>query len=161
MRSSILNQLTVEDIKEIHSAMESVDSEGDFYGMDFVKSETEPVFFDNDPEEYCRRVLGYLKQVKDYRPLCKDRYPQLVEAAEYVTNSTFVPTSRTASNAFIKCMIAHRLHEERYSYSEIGRTIGLSHATVIYYVNKMNDMMSLPKMFESEISEYEAFKSNL
>ena len=146
MRSNILNQLTVEDIKEIYETTDQILQQGAFW---------------ESWDALYRTVLRKLKEVKDYRPLCNDRYPTLVEAAEYVTNSTFVPTSRTASNAFIKCMIAHRLHEERYSYSEIGRTMGLSHATVIYYVNKMNDMMSLPKMFESEITEYEAFKSNL
>ena len=94
-------------------------------------------------------------------PPCKDRYPSLVKSAEYVTSSTFQPHSRTTQNVFIKCMVASQLYKEGYSYSEIGRTMGATHATVIYYVNKMKDMVSLPKAYKAEIAKYEEFKSSI
>ena len=162
MKSEVINQLTVEDIKDIYHAVRRVENDGLFYGMeDFVTDEREPVSFDSEPKKFCERILEYLKEDKDFHPLCKDRYPVLVEAAEYVTNHTLDSKSRKTEDVFIRCMVASQLHDENYGYSEIGRVMGISHVTVMYYVSKMNDMKSLPKMYETELKDYEAFKYNI
>ena len=93
------------------------------------------------------------------KPLCKDRYPVLLEQAEFVTSHTLEPGSRKAKNIFVKKIVAHQLFDEGYSYSEIGRTIGMSHATIMHYVSTLDDMFSLPKMYTTEITQYEQFKS--
>ena len=156
MTNDLLDRLTGADIKEIEYASlnwrrlklrDAVTiSECDKY-CEYVQS-----------EEFYNDVVKYMKEINHYKPPCKERYPVLLEQAEYVTNCTLDPESRKAENVFIKSIVAYQLHEEGYSYSEIGRTIGMSHATIIHYVNKMNDMFSIPQMYTTEITQYEQFK---
>lgn len=153
MRNELLGQLTIHDIREI------VDT---FFVQQYEAShsivEEENLFEYTQRDEFYKDVLNRMKDNNNYKPSCKERYPVLLEQAEYVTNCTLDPESRKMENVFIKSIVSYQLHEEGYSYSEIGRTIGMSHATIIHYVNKMEDMFSLPQMYESEITQYEQFK---
>lgn len=158
MRNELLGQLTSLDIKEIVDAFfaQQYDAYHDIAGME--DDDAGDLFEYTQRDEFYKDVLNRMKDNNHYKPPCKERYPVLLEQAEYVTNCTLNPESRKAENVFIKSIVAYQLHEEGYTYSEIGRTIGMSHATIIHYVNKMNDMFSIPQMYTTEITQYEQFK---
>ena len=158
MRNELLNQLTIQDIKEIVDAFfaQQYEAYKDIAGMD--DKEAGDLFEYTQRDEFYKDVLNRMKDNNHYKPSCKERYPVLLEQAEYVTNYTLEPDSRKAENVFIKSIVSHQLYEEGYTYSEIGRVIGMSHATIIHYVNKVNDMLSLPQMYSTEVSYYEQFK---
>ena len=161
MRNELLGQLTIQDIREIVDAFfaQQYDAYHDIAGMD--DKEAGDLFEYTQRDEFYKDVLNRMKDTNHYKSPCKDRYPVLVEAAEYVTNHTLDSKSRKTEDVFIRCMVASQLHDENYGYSEIGRVMGISHVTVMYYVSKMNDMKSLPKMYEAELKDYEAFKYNI
>ena len=156
MTNDLLSQLTIQNIREIKQAIEYVDSE--FALSDILGNETRDYAEYLDSDEFYKDVLNRMKDNNHYKPPCRERYPVLLEQAEYVTSYTQNPDSRTTENVFIRSIVAHQLHEEGYTYSEIGRVIKKSHATVMFYVNKMNDMLSLPQMYTTEITQYEQFK---
>lgn len=158
MRNELLSQLTIQDIREIVDAFfaQQYDAYHDIAGME--DDDAGDLFEYTQRDEFYKDVLKRMKDNNHYKPPCKERYPVLLEQAEYVTNCTLDPGSRKAENVFIKSIVAYQLHEEGYTYSEIGRTIGMSHATIIHYVNKMNDMFSIPQMYTTEITQYEQFK---
>ena len=158
MTNELLSQLTIQDIREIVDAFfaQQYDAYHDIAEMD--DKEAGDLFEYTQRDEFYTDVLNRMKDNNHYKPSCKDRYPVLLEQAEYITSCTLNPKSRSAENVFIKTIVAHQLHEEGYTYSEIGRTIGMSHATIMYYVDKVDNMLSYPKMYETEITQYEQFK---
>lgn len=158
MQSELLGQLTIQDIREIVDTFFVQQYEAYHSIADMNDMEAGDLFDYTQRDEFYKDVLNRMKDNNNYKPSCKERYPVLLEQAEYVTNCTLDPESRKMENVFIKSIVSYQLHEEGYSYSEIGRTIGMSHATIIHYVNKMEDMFSLPQMYESEITQYEQFK---
>ena len=158
MRNELLGQLTSLDIKEIVDTFFAQQYDAYHYISEMDDKEAGNLFEYTQRDEFYKDVLNRMKDNNHYKPPCKERYPVLLEQAEYVTNCTLNPDSRKAENVFIKSIVAYQLHEEGYTYSEIGRTIGMSHATIIHYVNKMDDMFSLPQMYTTEISQYEQFK---
>lgn len=158
MRNELLGQLTIQDIREIVDAFfaQQYDAYHDAAVMD--DKEAEDLFEYTQRDKFYKDVLNRMKDNNHYKPTCKERYPVLLEQAEFVTNHTLEPGSRKAENIFLKKIVAHQLFDEGYSYSEIGRTIGMSHATIMHYVSTMNDMLSLPQMYTTEITQYEQFK---
>ena len=158
MRNELLSQLTIQDIREIVDAFfaQQYEAYKDIAGMD--DEEAGDLWEYTQRDKFYKDVLNRMKDNNHYKPPCKERYPVLLEQAEYVTNYTLEPDSRKAENVFIKSIVSHQLYEEGYTYSEIGRVIGMSHATIIHYVNKVNDMLSLPQMYSTEVSYYEQFK---
>jgi len=158
MQNELLSQLTIQDIREIVDAFfaQQYDAYKDIAGMD--DKEAGDLWEYTQRDEFYKDVLNRMKETNHYKPPCRERYLVLLEQAEYVTNYTLEPDSRKAENVFIKSIVAHQLFEEGYTYSEIGRVIGMSHATIIHYVNKVNDMLSLPQMYSTEVSYYEQFK---
>ena len=153
MTNDLLSQLTIQDIREIRDIIRCIDDECVLFDLE-KKDYSEYI----NSDEFFKDVLNRMKDNNHYKPPCKERYPVLLEQAEYVTSYTQNPNSRTTENVFIRSIVAHQLHEEGYTYSEIGRVIKKSHATVMFYVNKVNDMLSLPQMYETEITQYEQFK---
>ena len=158
MTNELLSQLTIQDIKEVVNAFfaQQYDAYKDIAGMN--DKEAGDLWEYTQRDEFYQDVLNRMKDNNHYKPPCRERYPVLLEQAEYVTSYTQNPNSRTTENVFIRSIVAHQLHEEGYTYSEIGRVIKKSHATVMFYVNKVNDMLSLPQMYTTEITQYEQFK---
>ena len=153
MTNDLLSQLTIQDIREIRDIIRCIDDECVLFDLE-KKDYSEYI----NSDEFFKDVLNRMKDNNHYKPPCRERYPVLLEQAEYVTSYTQNPNSRTTENVFIRSIVAHQLHEEGYTYSEIGRVIKKSHATVMFYVNKVNDMLSLPQMYTTEITQYEQFK---
>ena len=158
MRNELLSQLTIQDIREVVDAFfaQQYEAYKDIAGMD--DEEAGDLWEYTQKDEFYQDVLDRMKDINCYKPLCRERYPVLLEQAEYVTNHTLEPKSRKDEDVFIKSIVAHQLHEEGYTYSETGRVMKLSHATIIHYVNRVNDMLSLPQMYSTEVSYYEQFK---
>ena len=139
MDNKLLNRLTKQDIGEIRQTMFDLNKE-------IRETGTIP-----DDEMYCTSVLRQLKKnTSGYKPLCKDRYKVLLELAEKVTEHHH-QENRQFTNVLIRCLVSTRLREEGYTLSEIGRAMNKHHSTVVFYTEKMNDMLSLPLMYANEV----------
>jgi len=151
MDNKLLNRLTKQDIAEIHEALDSevlYIKDGDGY----VRSNS---------NEYYSSVLKKLKANNpDYKPFCKDRYKTLLEIAEKVTEHKY-EDNRKFGNVLIKCLVSNRLREEGYSFGEIGKAMNKDHSTIVFYIGKMEDMMTLPLMYSKEMRMKSLFNDEI
>ena len=67
--------------------------------------------------------------------------------------------TRSNENTLIRKMVAHRLIDEGYGCSEIGRAMGKHHATVLHLNRCMVDMLSLPACYKPELCMYREFEA--
>ena len=133
MDNKLLNKLTKQDIGEIADMLKSVDSP------------------EIDSEKRNSEVLKQLRKTnEDYKPYCKDRYKTLLEIAEKITEHHY-QDNRQFGNVLIKCLVSNRLREEEYTLSEIGRAMNKHHSTIMFYLDKMKDMSSLPLIYANEM----------
>lgn len=151
MDNKLLNRLTKQDIAEIHQALDSEAS----YVMDGDKC------IRQNTNEYYSSVLKKLKANNpNYKPFCKDRYKTLVEIAEKVTEQKY-EDNRHFGNVLIKCLVSNRLREEGYTFGEIGKAMNKDHSTIVFYVGKMDDMLSLPLMYSKEMRTRSLFNDEI
>ena len=158
MKNDLLSQLTVQDIREIVTAF--FDEQYDTYQFlaDMDDKEASELWEYIQSDNFYGNVLIRMKDTNHYKPPCKERYPVLLEIAEEVTGHKLVLGSRKDEDVFIKCILAHKLHEEGYFHSEIGRMMKMSHSMMIHYVRRVNDMLSVPEAYSKEVKQYEQFK---
>ena len=158
MTNELLSQLTIQDIREIVTAF--FDEQYDAYQFlaDMDDKEASELWEYTQSDSFYNNVLKRMKDDKGYKPLCRERYPVLLEIAEELTWHKLVLGSRKDEDVFIKCIIAHKLHEEGYFHSEIGRMMKMSHSMMIHYVKRVEDMLSVPEAYSKEVKQYEQFK---
>lgn len=141
MDNRLLNRLTKQDIDEIRQIMFELNKE---------IREDDSICIPND-DKYCNDVLKRLRSNnRDYKPLCKERYKVLLSLAEKVTDHSY-SDNRQFGNVVIKCLVSNRLRDEGYSFNEIGRAMNKHHSTVMFYIGKMSDMLSLPIIYSEEM----------
>ena len=67
--------------------------------------------------------------------------------------------SRLGRAPFYRCVLEFCLYEEGYSLMDIGRYMGFSHSTIHYNINRLRDMMDLPKVYTWEVSVLNQFNN--
>lgn len=104
--------------------------------------------------------MGWLDKYSTmvFRRPCKDRYPEVLQAAEIVTEKKLTK-ERCRLNTNIRAFVAYRLKEEGYSYREIGAMMMRDHSSVTHLTNRMRDMLSLPNVYREEIELYRQFEN--
>lgn len=142
MRSSLINKLTWEDIKEIHEILDNMEEEL------------------TDEEVKFNSVLKKLKRKYKVSPTCKERYSALLPVAEKLVGAK-LGDKRTPEQMLIRLMVSCRLYDEQYTISEIGRVIGRDHSTIMYYIKRRDDYFSVPTMYTYEVSLLERFKDSI
>lgn len=140
MNKSILRNMTWEDVREIRTTNPS--------GM-----------FATD-EQFHKAVLASLRDKHRVLSPIEERFPVVLIAAEQAT-SWFLTDSRERENTLIRQFVAYRLHNEGYSYSEIGKMLKRDHSTVTNLVHRMRDMLSLPVMYRQEVQQFKRFEELL
>lgn len=131
MRKSLLKQMTSEDVQEILDA-----------GVQ---------------EQNAESILRYLRNENNVPPPIEERYPGVLACAEQVCGNKLTD-SRERENILIRSFVAYKLHEEGYSYSEIGKMLKRDHSTVTNLVHRVRDMLSIPYAYKEEVAKYKEFE---
>lgn len=140
MRQYLLKQMTWEDVKEI------------------VNTALNTPFNEPTPEDDCYKiVLRVLRGMNNVPPPIEERYPEVLHAAEQAT-SWVLSNSREKENTLVRCFVAYKLHEEGYSYTEIGKIMRRDHSTITHLVFRMRDMLSLPNAYKFEVQQFKRFE---
>jgi len=97
------------------------------------------------------------KRIKEsYKPDAFERYDVIMYCAQ-MANGVQLTAERTQKNTDIRMMVAYRMHQEGYTYSEIGKLMSRDHSTVAYWNRCMREMLSLPGAFKNFMGRYEHF----
>ncbi len=145
MRKSLLKQITWEEVKEISDMIDSLM----MIPFDEVEMRGEEGFY--------TEVLRQLRGQNGVPPPIEERYPGVLACAEIACGNKLTD-SRERENILIRSFVAYKLHEEGYSYSEIGKMLKRDHSTVTNLVHRVRDMLSIPYAYKTEISKYKEFE---
>ena len=140
MTQKILRWMTWEDIRDITTAV----------------YETPPGNATN-AEQYFRNILNHLRDEKNMLRPIDERFPSVLKAAEQST-SWMLTDTRERENFLIRCFVSYKLHNEGYSYSEIGKMMRRDHSTVTHLVYRMRDMLSVPGAYKWELQQFKRFE---
>ena len=145
MRKSLLKQITWEEVKEISDMIDSLM----MIPFDEVEMRGE--------EEFYTEVLRRLRGQNGVPPPIEERYPGVLACAEQVCGNKLTD-SRERENILVRSFVAYKLHEEGYSYSEIGKMLKRDHSTVTNLVHRVRDMLSIPYAYKEEVEKYKEFE---
>ena len=147
MKPSVLRNLTWEEVKEISEMIDSL-----------------VVPFDDDEktedEVFYTEVLIRLRGKNGVPSPIEERFPGVLACAEIACGQALTD-SRERENTQIRQFVAYRLHNEGYSYSEIGKIMKRDHSTITNLVHRMRDMLSLPNAYKWEVQQYKRFEEML
>ena len=150
MKPSILRNITWEEVKEVVNLADAIIT---------PTSREFPVCLANE-EDYYTEVLRRLRGKNGVPPPIEERFPGVLACAEIACGQPLTDT-RERENTQIRQFVAYRLHNEGYSYSEIGKMLKRDHSTVTNLVHRMMDMLSLPVMYRQEVQQFKRFEEIL
>lgn len=153
MNKSILRSLTWEDIRDI-----VLENEDLYFGECFAGRNPEDKY--PSPELYYKEILRRLRGQNGIPPPIEERFPGVLHAAEQAT-SWMLTDTREMENTLIRSFVAYKLHNEGYSYSEIGKIMKRDHSTITHLAHRMRDMLSLPNAYKWEVQQYKRFEEML
>ena len=136
MRESLLKQMTWEDVREIRT--------------------TNPGGLFKSDEQFHKAVLSFLRNKHHTIVPIEERFPGVLACAELACGQPLTDT-RERGNTIIRQFVAYRLHNEGYSYSEIGKVMNRDHSTITHLANRMRDMLSVPYAYRTEVSQFKEF----
>ena len=145
MRQYLLKQMTWENIKEISDMIDSLIVPFD----DDEKTEDE-VFY--------TEVLRQLRGQNGVPPPIEERFGFVLSCAEIACGQK-LGDSRERENTLIRCFVAYELHNEGYSYSEIGKIMKRDHSTITHLAHRMSDMLSVPAYYKREIELFNVMRN--
>lgn len=82
----------------------------------------------------------------------QERYKVVKSAVETVTDHK-IEDGRLHEDVVCRMYIAYILKQDGYFYSEIGSVLGKNHSTICYLVQAVKDMLSLPLIYQDEVSK--------
>ena len=147
MKPSVLRNLTWEEVKEVVNLADAIIT---------PTSREFPVCWANE-EEYYKEILRQLRGQNGVPPPIEETYPKVLQAAEQAT-SWMLTDSRERENTLIRTFLAYKLHNDGYSYSEIGKMMKRDHSTITNLVHRMSDMLSLPNAYKWEVQQFKRFE---
>ena len=150
MRPYLLKQMTWEDIQEIWWQTDQV--------LRSIPEEPEnwPEWAFNTSTRF-GKALSILRDEHDVPPPIEERFPGVLACAEIACGNKMTD-SRERENILIRSFVAYKLHEEGYSYSEIGKMMKRDHSTITNLVHRVRDMLSIPYAYKTEVSKYKEFE---
>lgn len=141
MKYDVLKQLKWEDVQEI---VEMADFALSTDGLPYPT-----------PESYYTDVLHRLYD--DSKIPASERYADLLPAAEKAVGCKMT-NNRNHENILVRTFVSFILHNEGYSFSEIGRLMNRDHSSITHMYKRMGDMLSLPRAYGPEIDMFREFE---
>lgn len=150
MRPYLLKQMTWEDIQEIWWQTDQV--------LRSIPEEPEswPEWAFNTSTRF-GQALRVLRGENGVPPPIEERYPGVLACAELVIGNKLTD-SRERENILIRSFVAYKLHEDGYSYSEIGKMMKRDHSTITNLVHRIRDMLSVSFAYKEEVAKYKEFE---
>lgn len=100
------------------------------------------------------------KKIAQKAPI--DRASELMSVMEEATGEMVLPGVRRAEYVWSRAMVAYWMRKkEGFSFMEIGRQMGLHHASIRHYIDKMEDALKYPLLYKDVLPKYEDFANNL
>lgn len=87
------------------------------------------------------------------------RFDTLVEAMGQALGHELNLKRGPNDNAWGRNMVAYQLAIEGWSENEIGQMMGKQHSSVHYMKERVNEMLSMPRVFWEEMMVWDKFKS--
>ena len=140
MNKSLLKNLTYSDVQEILDA-------GELLWNDYIEPTAE-------------NILRRLRNENNIPPPIEETFQKVLNAAEQAT-SWLLTDSRERENSLIRSFVAYKLHNDGYSFSEIGKMLKRDHSTVAHLVYRMRDMLSVPGAYKWELQQHKRFEEFL
>ena len=106
------------------------------------------------------QALRVLRGQNGVPPPIEETYPHILSCAETACGRK-LEESREKENTLIRCFVAYKLHNNGYSYSEIGKVMHRDHSTITHLANRMRDMLSLPNAYKLEVQQFKRFEEML
>ena len=153
MNKSILRGLTWEDVQEIWFTTDQV--------LRSIPEEPErwPEWAFNTSTRF-GQALRVLRGENGVPPPIEERYPGALACAEIACGQALTD-SRERENTLIRQFVAYRLHNEGYSFSEIGKMLKRDHSTIAHHCYRMRDMLSVPGAYKWEVQQFKRFEELL
>ena len=89
------------------------------------------------------------------------RYTVLANAAEKAVGQEMLINRQTRADVMVRTMVAHKLRQEGFSLTTIGKAIGRSHSTVLLLIRQMDGIIASPIYFAPEMERYNRFLDNI
>ena len=153
MRPYLLKQMTWEDIQEIWWQTDQV--------LRSIPEEPErwPEWAFNTSTRF-GQALRVLRGENGVPPPIEERYPGVLACAEIACGQALTD-SRERETTLIRQFVAYRLHNEGYSFSEIGKMLKRDHSTIAHLCYRMRDMLSVPGAYKLEVQQFKRFEEML
>jgi hypothetical protein len=151
MNPDLLRHLTWQDLDEIVAEYDAVTRESRTLAYDQI------TWYRGDDESIYKEVLDRLRKKHKCLPPIGERYDTVLAAAQVAVGRQ-ITAERNAENTLIRSLVAYRLHNDGYSYHEIGGYMHRDHSTVTHLYFKMRDMLSVPEAYKAEMKVYERFE---
>ena len=152
MTPGILKLLTWADIQEIWLETDNV--------LQDIQEHPEKYPGDVNVKSRFIEALRVLREKKKAAPPVQERYPVVLAAAEKAVGRV-LSMGREKENTLIRCFVSYRLHNEGYSFPEIGRVMKRDHSTITHLAHRMRDILSVPCAYKDEIEMYNQFEGAL
>lgn len=107
-------------------------------------------------------LRDYITEQIDTSPLHnRGRFTYLLHKMEAVLGKNVRIVSRIPDDVWARTMIAYEMILEGYTYAEVGRQMEKDHSTVMHLKKKMEDAISLPRMYGDILPIWYTFKSTI
>ena len=113
----------------------------------------------NLPDDERRTTIGEaLRQMEEdsNKPSVVSRYDILVWAAQAVTGVQLT-AKRTQEDTKVRMLVAHQLHNEGYTFHQVGKAMSRDHSTASYLYKKMDDVLKNPAIWREMSDNYKRF----
>ena len=90
----------------------------------------------------------------------QDRYELVKSTVELVMDHK-IESGRFHQDVLCRMYIAYILVQDGYKVETIGKLLGRHHSTIIYLKKMMQDMLSLPSIYQDEITKLNQIKALL
>lgn len=89
------------------------------------------------------------------------RADMLIDVMNKIVGYDIKVRSRARCFSFPRFIVIWQMIQEEYTTLEIGRQMGMHHATICHARDVVQDMLSMPKAYPQEMKWYEQFKKNI
>lgn len=86
------------------------------------------------------------------------RFFTLYKAATSIVGDGILTDSRMRELVIGRMMIVYQMRQEGYTLHMIGRHLGRNHSSVYNLEKRMEDVLNYPKIFQSEIQQWDRFQ---
>ena len=113
----------------------------------------------NLPDDERRTTIGtaiWQMEEDSNKPSVVSRYDILVWAAQAVTGVRLT-AKRTQEDTKVRMLVAHQLHNEGYTFRQVGKAMSRDHSTASYLYKRMDDVLKNPAIWREMSDNHKRF----